>query len=96
LELQKAENDINKVKNIKDELSATIDNYRANAFSNIKNLNENSININEEMLDFPKTVKQAFGRTTYNFLTKNDILNHINANKNINNFEHANNKNKKW
>ena len=48
------------------------------------------------MIDFPRKIAQAFGRTTYNFFTKNDIINHINANKNINNFEITNNnKNKK-
>ena len=53
------------------------------------------MNSEEEMLDFPRKVNQAFGRTTYNFLSRNDVINHINANKNINNFEYANNKNKK-
>ena len=65
---------------------------RVNAFTNVKNYNENNNINNEEMLDFPRRVKQAFGRTTYNFLSKNDIINHINANKNINNFELMNNK----
>ena len=73
-----------------------MDNYRVNAFTNIKNVNENNIDIsnNEEMLDFPRKIN-PFGRTTYNFFTKNDIINHINANKNINNFDNVNNKNKK-
>ena len=93
--LPEKENDANKNKNIKDEVSNTIDNYRANAFSNIKNVNENNINSSEEMLDFPRKVNQAFGRTTYNFISKNDVINHINANNNINNFELMNNKNKK-
>ena len=95
LNLPKNESDINKNKNLKEEVSSTIDNYRANAFTNVKNYNENNNINNEEMLDFPRRVKQAFGRTTYNFLSKNDIINHINANKNINNFELMNNKNKK-
>ena len=47
------------------------------------------------MLDFPRKVEQAFGRTTYNFYSKNDVINHINANKNINNFEYTINKDKK-
>ena len=94
LDLPKTENDLNKKKDIKEELTSTIDNYRANAFSNIKNTNENNINQNEEMLDFPRKVTQAFGRTTYNFVSKNDVINHINANNNINNFELANNKTK--
>ena len=90
------ENNKDKDKSAKDELSSTIDNYRVNAFTNIRNINENNIiiNNNEEMLDFPKK-SQAFGRTTYNFLTKNDVINHINANQNINNFELMNKKNKK-
>ena len=95
MNLPKNESDINKNKNLKEEVSSTIDNYRANAFTNVKNYNENNNINNEEMLDFPRRVKQAFGRTTYNFLSKNDIINHINANKNINNFELMNNKNKK-
>ena len=88
------ENKINK--NTKEELSSIMDNYRVNAFTNIKNVNENNIDIsnNEEMLDFPRKIN-PFGRTTYNFFTKNDIINHINANKNINNFDNVNNKNKK-
>ena len=95
LSLSKTESDINKNKNIKDEVSSTIDNYRAKAFSNLKNSNENYMNSEEEMLDFPRKVNQAFGRTTYKFISRNDVINHINANKNINNFEYANNKNKK-
>ena len=47
------------------------------------------------MLDFPRKVKQAFGRTTYNFFSKNDVINHINANNNVNNFDYINNKFKK-
>ena len=84
-------------KNTKEELSNIMDMYRVNAFIKSKNSNENNIDINnndEEMLDLPKKVN-PFGRTTYNFYTKNDILNHINANNNINNFEYTNNKNKK-
>jgi len=94
LDLPKTEDEINKKKNIKEELTSTIDNYRANAFSNIKTTNENNINNNEEMLDFPRKVTQAFGRTTYNFVSKNDVINHINANNNINNFELMDNKSK--
>ena len=89
------QSDEEKTKNPKDELSSTIDNYRAKAFTNIKNTNDNNIDINEEMLDFPRKVKQAFGRTTYNFFSKNDVINHINANKNVNNFDYINNKSKK-
>ena len=83
-------------KNTKEELSNIMDIYRANAFTNIKNLNENNIDLtnDEEILDLPRKIN-PFGRTTYNFFTKSDILNHINANKNINNFELTNNKNKK-
>ena len=96
LTLSKTESDINKNKTLKDEVSSTIDNYRANAFSNIKNSNENYGNNDEEMLDFPRKVNQAFGRTTYKFISRNDVINHINANKNINNFfEYTNSKNKK-
>ena len=82
------ENKKDKDKSAKEELSSTIDNYRVNAFTNLRTINENGIdmNNNEEMLDFPKK-SPAFGRTTYNFLTKNDVINHINSNQNINNFE---------
>ena len=96
LTLPKTEEDSKKDKTAKEELSSTIDNYRVNAFTNLRNISENIIDIssNEEMLDFPKKAP-AFGRTTYNFLTKNDVINHINANQNINNFELINKKNKK-
>ena len=99
ISLNLPENENKNNKNIKEELKETIDIYRANAFTNIKNIKENNIediiDTNKEMIDFPRKITQAFGRTTYNFFTKNDIINHINANKNINNFEITNNKNKK-
>ena len=94
LDLPKNENENKINKNIKEELSNIMDIYRANAFTNKKNENNVDLNNDKEMVDFPRKVN-PFGRTTYNFFTKNDILNHINANKNINNFEITNNKNKK-
>ena len=88
------ENENKKNKNTKEELSNIMDTFRVNAFTNMKNENNIDLNNDEEILDFPRKVK-SFGRTTYNFFTKSDILNHINANKNINNFDITNNKNKK-
>ena len=48
------QSDEEKTKNPKDELSSTIDNYRAKAFTNIKNTNDNNIDINEEIRKYFK------------------------------------------
>jgi hypothetical protein len=64
-------------------VNSLINNYRAKLFSKVhspEDLIENNI------LDIPKKVTQAFGRTTHNFLFKKDAIDCFNANRNINDF----------
>ena len=42
--------------------------------------------INNEIIEMPKRVSQAFGRTTYTFYFQKDLMNAAYANKNVNNF----------
>ena len=62
-------------------VNSLINNYRAKLFSRTHSPDENI-----EILDIPKKVTQAFGRTTYNFYFKKDAIDCSSANKNINNF----------
>ena len=68
-----------------DENSKTINEYRAKLFSKAHS-SEARINLTNEILDIPKKVTQAFGRTTYTFYFKKDAIDRTNANNNINNF----------
>lgn len=56
-----------------------ITNYRAKRFSKV-------FPGGKDILELPKKINQAFGRTTYNIYLKKDAMNYINANNNINNF----------
>ena len=64
-------------------VNSLINNYRAKLFS--KAHSPEAI-IGNDILDIPKKVTQAFGRTTHNFLFKKDAIDCFNANKNINDF----------
>ena len=76
---------INKKGTNLDKVNSMINNYRAELFS--KNHSPEVINeMNNEILDIPKKVTQAFGRTTHNFYFKKDAIDCLNANKNINDF----------
>ena len=66
-------------------VNSLINEYRANLFS-VVHSPETMTTITNEILDIPKKVSQAFGRTTYNFYFKKDVIDCFNANKNINNF----------
>ena len=75
---------INEIKGNYDVVNSLINEYRANLFS--KAHSPETLTIANEILDIPKKVSQAFGRTTYNFYFKKDAIDCANANKNINNF----------
>ena len=64
-------------------VNSLINNYRAKLFSKIPS--PEAI-IENDILDIPKKVTQAFGRTTHNFLFKKDAIDCFNANRNINDF----------
>lgn len=75
--------------------SANTKTRKANIFNSIINEHRAKLftksysgenDISNEILDMPKRVSQAFGRTTYTFYYKKDVMNAVIANKNINNF----------
>ena len=66
-------------------VNSLINEYRAKLFSKAHSP-ETVTDITNEILDIPKKVSQAFGRTTYTFYFKKDAIDCANANKNINNF----------
>ena len=66
-------------------VNSLINNYRAKLFSKAHSP-EAIIEMNNDILDIPKKVTQAFGRTTHNFFFKKDAIDCFNANRNINNF----------
>ena len=68
-----------------DIVNSLINDYRAKLFSRGHTLDEINDG-NNEIVDMPKRVSQAFGRTTYTFYLKKDIMNAAIANKNINGF----------
>ena len=68
-----------------DFVNTLINDYRAKIFAKgytSDNINDN----NNEILDMPKRVSQAFGRTVYTLYLKKDAMNAAYANKNINSF----------
>ena len=68
-----------------DIVNSLINDYRAKLFA--KAHSPDAINnINNEIIEMPKKVSQAFGRTTYTFYFKKDIMSAAYANKNFNNF----------
>ena len=68
-----------------DVVNSLINDYRAKLFSKTHSP-ESKFDITNEILDIPKKVSQAFGRTTYTFYFKKDAIDCAIANKNINNF----------
>jgi hypothetical protein len=68
-----------------DVVNSLINDYRAKLFSKVHSPDA-KIDLTNEILDIPKKVTQAFGRTTYTFYFKKDAIDCANANKNINNF----------
>ena len=60
-----------------------INSYRAKLFSKAHSPEE-KYEINNEILDIPKKVSQAFGRTTYTFYFKKDQIKNLEGNKNNN------------
>ena len=79
----------NKMKKIGyDIVNTLINDYRAKLFSrgiSHEIVNEKKNN-NNDIVDMPKRVSQAFGRTTYTFFFKKDVMSAAYANKNLNNF----------
>lgn len=71
----------NKLKN--DVMNTLINSYRAKLFYKAHSPEEKD-GINNELLEMPKKLTPAFGRTTYTFYFKKDKINSFNANKNIN------------
>ena len=68
-----------------DIVNSLINDYRAKLFAKAHSpdaMNE----INNEIIEMPKRVSQAFGRTTYTFYFQKDLMNAAYANKNVNNF----------
>ena len=83
---------INMVKNRKENdkrrynvVNCLINDYRAKLFTKSTSCST-KIDTNNDILDIPKKVTQAFGRTTHEFYFKKDAINKMFANKNINNF----------
>ena len=71
-----------------DIVNTLINDYRAKLFSrgiSHEIVNEKKNN-NNDIVDMPKRVSQAFGRTTYTFFFKKDVMSAAYANKNLNNF----------
>ena len=68
-----------------DVVNSLINDYRAKLFTKAHSP-ESKFDITNEILDIPKKVSQAFGRTTYTFYFKKDAIDCAIANKNINNF----------
>jgi hypothetical protein len=79
-----------KVKLKSDMINSLINSYRAKVFSKSHSPDE-KIDSNNDIIDIPKKVNQAFGRTTYTFYFKKNAINYYNANKNINNFGYKGN-----
>ena len=79
-----------KVKLKTDLINSLINSYRAKMFSKSHSPDE-KLDSNNDILDIPKKVNQAFGRTTYTFYFKKNALNYYSANKNINNFGYKRN-----
>ena len=84
-------NKIQKDKLKTDVMNTLINSYRAKLFYKAHSPDEKN-EFNNELLDIPKKITQAFGRTTYTFYFKKDQINNLNANKNINNFQIPNSK----
>ena len=78
----------NKFKN--DVMNSLINSYRAKLFYKAHSPDEKN-EITNELLDIPKKVGQAFGRTTYTFYFRKDQINN-NINKHNNNFCSSNSK----
>ena len=77
-----------------DVMNSLINSYRAKLFYKAHSPDEKN-EINNEILDIPKKLSQAFGRTTYTFYFRKDQinnLNNLNNNKHINNFCSSNSK----
>ena len=68
-----------------DVVNSLINDYRAKLFSKAHSP-ESKFDVTNEILDIPKKVSQAFGRTTYTFYFKKDAIDCAIANRNINNF----------
>ena len=85
INITKKKKGINENKGKYDVVNSLINEYRAKLFSKAHSP-ESMTNITNELLDIPKKVSQAFGRTTYTFYFKKDAIDCANANKNINNF----------
>ena len=76
-----------------DVVNSLINDYRAKLFSKAHSPDA-KFDLTNEILDIPKKVTQAFGRTTYTFYFKRDAIDCANANKNINNFGYKGSKKK--
>ena len=79
----------NKFKN--DVVNSLINSYRAKLFYKAHSPEEKN-ELNNEMLDIPRRVTQAFGRTAYTFYFNKEQLNNLNINKNVHSFGHSNSK----
>ena len=64
-----------------DMVNNLINSYRAKLFSKVLSPDE-KVEIDNEILDIPKKVTQAFGRTTYTFYFKKDQIKCMDINKN--------------
>ncbi len=64
-----------------DTVNNMIKSYRAKLFSKVLSPDE-KVEIDNEILDIPKKVTQAFGRTTYTFYFKKDQIKSMDINKN--------------
>ena len=68
-----------------DIVNSLINDYRAKVFARAHSIDmENGSN--NQMIDMPKRVSQAFGRTVYTFYFQKDAMNVALANKNVNGF----------
>ena len=63
-------------------MNSLINSYRAKLFNKMHS-NEEKLDLNNEMLEIPKKITQAFGRTAYTFYFNKEQLQKLNINKNI-------------
>ena len=71
-----------------DMVNSLINSYRSKLFSKAHSPEE-KLEIANEILEIPKKVTQAFGRTAYTFYFKKETLNALNPKKKVNNFTYS-------
>ena len=86
VEINKKKSGMSERKGKFDGINGLINDYRAKIFYKGCFSDSKCNNITNELLDIPKKVTQAFGRTTYSLLFKKNEIDRSNTNNNINDF----------